>query len=644
MFKPPLIEEAERADLLRFSTAGSVDDGKSTLIGRLLHDAKSIYEDHLAALVDASRRNGHEQVDLALLTDGLKAEREQRITIDVAYRHFSTPRRRFIIADTPGHEQYTRNMATGASTAELAIILIDASQGVVTQSRRHGFIASLLGIRHLLIAVNKMDLVEYRQEVFARIREEYTAYAAGLSCRELTFIPISALRGDTVVTHGAHMPWYDGPTLLEHLETVDVSAHDPAEALRFPVQSVLRPHADFRGYSGTVASGTLAVGDTVVALPSGRRSRVSSILTPAGEAQQAGARQAVTLCLEDDLDISRGDMLVRPEQLPWEARELEATLIWMDARPLHLQETLLLKHTTHIVRGQCTALDYRVDPNTLAHQPAETLRLNEIGQVRLQVFQPLLCDAYARNRQTGSFILIDPVSNATLAAGMITGVRESTERPGNAFPVAPRHLTRHPSQVEQARRRQLLRQRPATLWLTGLSGVGKSTVAYALEKRLIASGFACVVLDGDNIRHGLNGDLDFSPQDRAENIRRVAEVARLFNEAGLLVITSFISPYRADRDMARSIIGGERFLETLVDAPLGECERRDPKGLYAKARAGKLADFTGISAPYEAPENPQLCLDSQQHTVDELVQTCWDYLREQGVIGIEASDDMDFCI
>ena len=625
-----LIDEAERADLLRFTTAGSVDDGKSTLIGRLLHDAKGIYEDHLASVVEASRRNGHAGVDLALVTDGLKAEREQRITIDVAYRHFSTPRRRFIIADTPGHEQYTRNMATGASTAELAIILIDACQGVVTQSRRHGFIAALLGIRHLLIAVNKMDLVDYREEIFNSIRDEYTRYAAGFDNVKLTFIPISALRGDNVVEGSAAMPWYHGPTLLHHLETVDVAADAASDDFRFPVQCVLRPDADFRGYCGTIASGTLRVGDPVVVLPSGKRSRVSEIFTPAGNAPSAQARQAITLCLEDDLDISRGDLLAHAQGVPSETREVDATLIWMDARPLHLNHTLMIKHTTRLVRGQCVALQCRIDPNTLREEPAETLRLNEIGHVRLQTFQPLLCDAYARNRQTGSFILIDPVSNATLAAGLITGVRHVEDIPGYATALAQRNLTRHTGAVGPDARSALLRQHPATLWCTGLSGVGKSTVAYALEHRLIAAGHACVVLDGDNVRHGLNHDLGFSPRDRSENIRRVAEVARLFNEAGLIVITSFISPYRADRDLARRIIGEERFIETLIDAPLEECERRDPKGLYAKARAGQIPDFTGISAPYEQPEQPSLVLDTLHHGVDELVQVCWEHLESRG--------------
>ncbi len=628
MAVPGLIEEAKRADLLRFTTAGSVDDGKSTLIGRLLHDAKGIYEDHLASVEAASLRNGHDGIDLALLTDGLKAEREQRITIDVAYRHFSTPRRRFIIADTPGHEQYTRNMATGASTADLAVILIDAEQGVVTQSRRHGFIAALLGIRHLLVAVNKMDLVDYDAAVFARIRDEYARFAAELGVPDVTVIPISALHGDGVVTPGDRMPWYDGPTLLEHLETVQIDRDTAPGAFRFPVQLVLRPNADFRGYSGTIASGTLHVGDPVTALPSGKQSRVARILTPAGEVSTACAPQAVTLCLDDELDISRGDLLAHPHDLPQEAREVDATLIWMDPRALHLNHTLLVKHTTRLARGQVTALHHRVDPNTLAQEPADTLRLNEIGAVRLSLFQPLLCDAYAQHRGTGSFILIDPVSNATLAAGLITGVRAADTPPGST-----RHLTRHDGQIGPAQRAALLRQQPATVWLTGLSGAGKSTLAYALEARLIADGHPCVVLDGDNIRHGLNQDLGFSPRDRSENIRRVAEVARLFNEAGLIVITAFISPYRADRDLARRIIGDDHFIETWLDAPLQECERRDPKGLYAKARAGQLPDFTGVSAPYEAPVSPELTLDAGGDPVATLVEAAWACLRARGIFG-----------
>jgi len=606
-----LLHQAERADLLRFTTAGSVDDGKSTLIGRLLHDAKSIYEDTLAAVESASRRSGQHDIDFALVTDGLKAEREQRITIDVAYRHFATPRRRFIIADTPGHEQYTRNMVTGASTANLAVILIDARNGVMTQSKRHGFIASLLGIPHLVVAINKMDLVDYSREAYEAIRDEYGEFTAKLRTHDITFIPISALHGDNVVHHSPRMPWYGGPPLLTHLETVHTASDNNLIDLRFPVQYVLRPHGEFRGYCGTVASGVVHLGDEVTVLPSGRRTRVQRVLGPNGELEYAFPPQAVTLCLEDEMDISRGDMIVHPANLPWVARELEAILVWIDRTPLRLNAPYLIKHTTGLVRGQCTELKFRIDPDTLHRQPAETLPLNDIGRVRLQLFRPLLCDEYERNRQTGSFILIDAATNFTAAAGIIIDRSHSYE--------APRaNIVHHAGQVTTEQRANLLNQRPVTLWLTGLSGSGKSTLAYALEQRLIAAGHACVVLDGDNVRHGLNRDLGFSPEDRAENIRRVAEVAKLFNEAGLIVITSFISPYRQDRALARQIIGDDRFIEALVDAPLEECERRDPKGLYQKARAGQILDFTGISAPYEAPEAPELTLDTAGSTVEEL--------------------------
>jgi len=618
-----LVYQAERADLLRFTTAGSVDDGKSTLIGRLLHDSKSIYEDTLAAVENASRKSGQTSIDFALVTDGLKAEREQRITIDVAYRHFATPRRRFIIADTPGHEQYTRNMVTGASTANLAVILIDARNGILTQSKRHGFIAALLGIPHLVVAVNKMDLVDYSQDAYQSIRDEYNEFTAKLRTHDITFIPISALRGDNVVHHSANMPWYEGPPLLAHLETVHTASDNNLIDLRFPVQYVLRPSGDFRGYCGMVASGVIRVGDEITVLPSGRASRVSRILGPSGELDHAFPPQSVTLCLEDELDISRGDMIVHPANLPWVANGLEAILVWIDHTPLRLNAPYLIKHTTGLVRGQCEELKFRIDPNTLHRQPADTLQLNEIGRARLQLYRPLLCDEYERNRQTGSFILIDPVTNFTAGAGMIIDRSHTYE--------APRaNIVRHAGKVTVEQRAQVLEQRPVTLWLTGLSGSGKSTLAYALEGRLIAAGHACVVLDGDNVRHGLNRDLGFSPEDRAENIRRVAEVAKLFNEAGLIVITSFISPYREDRAQARRIIGDDRFIETLVDASLEECERRDPKGLYQKARAGQIPDFTGISAPYEAPATPDLRLETTETSVEQLVEKVWDYFSDRG--------------
>ncbi|NLB95317.1 MAG: sulfate adenylyltransferase subunit CysN [Armatimonadetes bacterium] len=636
-----LIRQAQEAELLRFTTAGSVDDGKSTLIGRLLHDARGIYEDHLLAVREASARSGQKEIDWALLTDGLKAEREQRITIDVAYRHFSTPRRRFIIADTPGHEQYTRNMATGASTANLAVILIDARNGVVIQSKRHGFIASLLGIPHLVVAVNKMDLVDYSREVFERIRDEYVRFTTKLRIRDVTFIPISALHGDNIVHRSTHMPWYQGPPLLTYLETVHIASDGNLIDFRFPVQYVLRPNADFRGYCGTITSGVVRVGDEVAVLPSGKRTRISRILGPNGDTTYAFAPQSITVCLEDAIDVSRGDMLAHPGNLPWMVQDLEAILIWMDNRALRPGQSYLVKHTTNVVRGECVGLKYRIDPNTLHRQEAATLELNEIGRVHLRMHRPLLCDEYERNRGTGSFILIDPVTHFTAAAGLVIdrchthgAVRVSTAAPKKAT-----NVTRHEGRVTPEQRAALLRQRPATLWLTGLSGSGKSTLAYALEERLVAAGHACVVLDGDNVRHGLNRDLGFSAQDRSENIRRVAEVARLFNEAGLIVITSFISPYREDRQMAREIIGGANFIEAFVDAPLQECERRDPKGLYAKARAGQIPEFTGISAPYEAPEAPGLRLESARYSVAELVEQVYQALEARGCFRPESGED-----
>ncbi|MBI5835248.1 MAG: sulfate adenylyltransferase subunit CysN [Armatimonadetes bacterium] len=621
-----LLAQVQRADLLRFATAGSVDDGKSTLIGRLLADAQGLYDDQLAAVRTASTRNGQVEIDWALVTDGLKAEREQRITIDVAYRHFSTPRRRFIIADTPGHEQYTRNMATGSSTADLAVILVDASQGVLTQSKRHGFIASQLGIPHLVVAVNKMDLVDWSEDTFCRLREAYLTWSAKLRCPDITFIPVSALLGDNVARRSEHMPWYDGPTLLGHLESVPLVGTGNLIDFRFPVQYVSRPNAEFRGYCGTVASGVVRLDEEVVVLPSGRWSRVARIIGPQGDVDHAFWPQAVTLCLADEIDIARGDMIVRAGNLPWTAREVEAICVWMDEAPLRVAQPYLVKHTTRSVKAEVSEVTYRIDPNALHRQPAGTLGLNEIGRVRLHLHQPILCDEYSRNRATGSFILVDPTTNGTVAAGMVI------DRLHVAGGGAARNITRHRGRVTPGERAALLGQEPATLWLTGLSGSGKSTVAYALEEELVALGYTCMVLDGDNLRHGLCRDLGFSPADRAENIRRLAEVAKLFCDAGLIVITAFISPYRADRDSAREIIGADRFLEAYVDAPLAECERRDPKGLYAKARSGEIPGFTGISAPYEAPEQPALHLDSGSRDVPSLVAETLGELRRRGVI------------
>jgi bifunctional enzyme CysN/CysC len=629
------LRQNPQRDLLRLTTAGSVDDGKSTLIGRLLYDSKAIYDDQLAALQQDSRKLNREEPDLALLTDGLRSEREQGITIDVAYRYFSTPRRRFIIADTPGHEQYTRNMATGASTANLAVILIDARRGVMTQSRRHGFIASLLGIPHVLVVINKMDLVDYAETVFEDIRAEYGDFAAKLSFRDLAFIPISALRGDNVVHPHARMPWYQGVPLLAHLETVHIASDRNLIDLRFPVQYVNRPTPDFRGYCGTVASGVVRVGEEVMALPSGKTSRVRSIVTFDGPLSYAFPPQSVTLCLEDELDIGRGDVLAHPGNLPQVASEVEAMLVWMSETPFKPGQPYLVKHLTRTVRAVFTRLIYRVDPNELHREAADALRLNEIGRVTVELFRPILCDEYARNHATGSFIVIDPVSHCTVGAGMIiTRSRPITaKRLGSAVagPVSL-NITPESSRVGPGARAAVLRQQPVTLWLTGLSGSGKSTIALGVEERLVAAGHACYVLDGDNLRGGLNRDLGFSAKDRSENIRRVAEVARLFNDAGLIVLTSFISPYRADREAARQIIGPAVFVEAFVDAPLEVCEHRDPKGLYRKARAGKIEGFTGVSAPYEPPDCPDFILPTDSLSVDDAVARVIAELVRRGCI------------
>ncbi|MBN1941939.1 MAG: sulfate adenylyltransferase subunit CysN [Phycisphaerae bacterium] len=617
-----LTQRNEQADVLRFTTAGSVDDGKSTLIGRLLHDSKSIFEDHLESLGRDSRRLGRDAVDLALLTDGLKDERQQGITIDVAYRYFATPKRRFIIADTPGHEQYTRNMATGASTANLAIILIDARNGVLTQSKRHGFIASLLNIPHMVVAVNKMDLVDFSRARFEEIREEYSQFAARLGVRDVLYIPICALGGDNVVHPSPRMDWYAGPTLLSHLENVYIDADRNLVDFRFPVQYVNRPNADFRGYCGTVASGVVRPGEEVMVLPSRKVTRVKSIVTAEGRRDYAFCPQAVTITLEDEIDVSRGDMLVHPNNLPYVGSQIEAMLVWMSRTPMTPQKTYQIKHSTNLVRGQFVNLRYRVDPNELHRQPAEELGLNEIARVELNLMRPVMFDEYSRNRQTGCFIVIDPRTNGTVGAGMI--INRSMKRPGagpadaEAKPVS-RNISRHTGAITAEDRARLLGAAPRTYWLTGLSGSGKSTLAYELERKFFEAGRPCYVLDGDNVRHGLNRDLGFRPEDRTENIRRVAEVARLFNEAGLTVVTAFISPYQTDRETARRIIGPERFIEVHLATPLAVCEQRDPKGLYAKARQGEIPNFSGVSAPYEEPTHPEFRFDTSVTDIDEIL-------------------------
>jgi bifunctional enzyme CysN/CysC len=610
-------------DLLRFSTAGSVDDGKSTLIGRLLHDAGAIYEDHLSAL--RAKAGQSQALDLSLVTDGLRAEREQGITIDVAYRYFSTPKRRFIIADTPGHVQYTRNMATGASTADLAVVLIDARLGIQTQSKRHAFIVSLLGVPRVVVAVNKMDLVGFDRDVFERIRDEYGAFAARLHFADLTFIPVSALDGDNVVTRSERMPWYEGPALLPHLETVYIAGDPNFVDFRFPVQRVVRPDQDFRGYAGQVASGIVRAGDEVVVLPSGQRSRVARVVDFDGDRDIAFPPQSITLCLAGNVDVSRGDMLVHPNNVPRVERAVEAMMVWMSDAPLAQGRNCLVKHTTRTVKATCSEILYRVNPDSLRREAAAGLALNEIGRVRFTLFQPLFVDEYRKNRATGAFIVVDPATNATVACGMI--IERKAAGPGHDTAVeapAARNLTRQSSHVAAADRAKLLGQAPLTVWLTGLSGSGKSTVAHALERRLVDAGHACFVLDGDNVRHGLNRDLGFSPEARRENVRRVAEAARLMNDAGLVVITALISPYVEDRTMARTIIGGDAFFETYLAADLAACERRDPRGLYAKARRGEIGDFTGIHAPYEIPSSPSFVLDTATDTVERCVDLLFD--------------------
>ncbi|HEY3738063.1 MAG TPA: adenylyl-sulfate kinase [Jatrophihabitans sp.] len=593
------------SQLLRIATAGSVDDGKSTLIGRLLFDSKAIFEDQLSAVEHTSHARGHDAPDLSLLTDGLRAEREQGITIDVAYRYFATPKRKFIIADTPGHIQYTRNMVTGASTADVALILIDARNGVLEQSRRHAFLASLLGIPHLVLCINKMDLVDFSQERFEEIRADFRRFATKLEVNDLTFIPMSALSGDNVVARSEAMPWYEGAALLHHLEDLHVASDHNLIDARFPVQYVIRPQKsssadlhDFRGYAGTVSGGTFKAGDEVTVLPSGFSTTVKAVWGPGGAAlPEAFVGQAVTIELDDDIDIARGDLICRPANRPHSGQDIDAMLCWFDSdASLDTSRTYSILHTTRLTRTAVRSLEYRLDINSLHRdETAPTLALNEIGRVRLRTQTPLQFDAYRRNRDTGAFILIDEATNNTVAGGMILGpaLNES-------------NVVWHGGAVTREQRPT----RGLTVWLTGLSGSGKSSVAVELERRLVASGRPAYRLDGDNLRHGLNSDLGFSAVARVENVRRVTEVAKLLADAGVIAVVSLVSPYRSDRDAARA--SHEEFdlpfMEVFVDTPLEICEQRDPKGMYARARAGEIADFTGISAPYEAPQSPDLLL------------------------------------
>jgi bifunctional enzyme CysN/CysC len=636
---------AASSGLLRLATAGSVDDGKSTLIGRLLFDSKALFEDQLEQIAEASRRRHGDDgtVDLALLTDGLRAEREQGITIDVAYRYFATPRRTFIIADTPGHVRYTRNMVTGASTADLAIVLIDARNGVVQQSRRHAFISSLLRIPHLVVAVNKMDLVDYDEAAFNAVVDDFTDFASKLEITDITFIPISALNGDNVVDRSEHMDWYEGAPLLYHLEHVHIASDRNLIDPRFPVQWVVRPgdaagdQHDYRGYAGQVAGGVLRKGDDVVILPSGATSRIASIDTFDGELQEAFPPMSVTLRLEDDIDISRGDLIARPHNHPIVSRDLDAIVCWMSEVPLKPGMRYVLKHTTNTVRAVAGELLHRIDVDTLHRDESATqLDLNEIGRLRLRTSAPLAYDAYRRSRFTGGFILIDEATNETLAAGMLLDPDEplgaSDDRAARAAAQRSANVVWQHEPVTREARWEALGHRGATVWMTGLPSSGKSTIAGAVEERLVRQGIPAYRLDGDNLRHGLNGNLGFSPQDRAENVRRTAHAARLLADAGTVTIVSLVSPYAADRDAARAIHAddGLDFLEVYVNTPPELCEQRDPKGLYAKARAGEISGFTGVDAPYEPPPSPDLELSPGD--LDALVEQVLDALRAQGVL------------
>ena len=606
------LAEHERKDLLRFLTCGSVDDGKSTLIGRLLHDSHMIYEDQLASLEADSTTQGSagDQVDLALLTDGLKAEREQGITIDVAYRYFSTAKRKFIIADTPGHEQYTRNMVTGASTADLAVILIDARKGVLTQTRRHSYLAHLIGIRHIVLAVNKMDLIGYSQARFDEIVAEYREFAASIGIGDFVAMPISGFKGDNITAPSPNTPWYSGPSLVEHLETVEVdSATDQAKPFRMPVQWVNRPNLDFRGFSGLIAGGTVKPGDAVRVLPSGKTSTVSRIVTLDGDLDGAVAGQSVTICLADEIDCSRGDVIATADQPPQAADQFEATIVWMDDDAMLVGRSYWLKLGTQTVSVTVQQPKYTVNVNTLEHLACKTLELNAIGVAEIATDKPLVFEPYAESRTLGGFILIDKLTNRTVGAGML---HFALRRAQNVHWQA--------TDITREVHASLKNQKPKVLWFTGLSGSGKSTIANEVEKRLNLMNRHTFLLDGDNVRHGLNRDLGFTEADRIENIRRVGEVAKLMADAGLIVLTAFISPFRAEREMVRKMLPEGEFVEIFVDTPLEVAEARDVKGLYKKARSGTLKNFTGIDSPYEPPEDPDIRVNTVEMTPEEAAE------------------------
>ncbi len=618
------LKAQEEKSLLRFITCGSVDDGKSTLIGRLLWDSKLIFEDQLAALESDSRKVGTQggEIDFALLLDGLQAEREQGITIDVAYRFFSTDKRKFIVADTPGHEQYTRNMATGASTADVAVILIDGRKGILTQTRRHSFITSLLGIKHVVLAVNKMDLIDYDQAKFDSIVAEYREFSKDLGYSSITAIPLSALRGDNMIDASPNTPWYEGPSLLAHLETVQVEQDAIDKPFRMPVQWVNRPNLDFRGFSGTISSGIVKQGDPIAVTASGQTSKVKEIVTYDGNLDQAFAGQAVTLTLEDEIDISRGDVLAPPDARPEFADQFEARIIWMHEDHLLPGRPYIIKMGAQVTNAQISDLKYKVNVNTLEHMAGKTLELNEVGIANISTDKALAFDPYDQNRHSGRFIIIDRYSNATVGAGM---VNHSLRRATN--------VKWQEMDINKKSRAYQKGQQSAVLWFTGLSGAGKSTIANLVEKKLHAMGKHTYTLDGDNVRHGLNKDLGFTDADRVENIRRVGETAKLFVDAGIITLVSFISPFRSERQFARSLVDDGEFIEVFIDTPIEVCEQRDVKGLYKKARAGEIANFTGIDSPYEAPTNAEITVNTSDQTAEQAAEVIVAKLEEFGVLG-----------
>ena len=646
----------DHTNLLKFTTVGSVDDGKSTLIGRLLMDTHNIYDDQIEAVKKVAERKGEEEIDLSLLTDGLAAEREQSITIDVAYRYFQTPKRKFIIADTPGHVQYTRNMVTGASTANLAIILIDARKGILEQSRRHGFIASLLQVSHMIVAINKIDLVDYSQEVFESIVDEYDEYSRKLDIRDITYIPVSALKGDNVVTKSTNTPWYEGPTVLHVLENVHIGSDLNIRDFRFPVQYVIRPDLNFRGYAGRIVAGSIRSGEEIVVLPSGITSKVKTIETMDGKLEEAYVPQSVVLTLEDEIDISRGDMIVRRHNLPLVERNIDAIVCWMGNDPLEIGKNYFIKHTTRTVNAYISDLIYMFDVNTLHRTDAtehnlfcelltmphrtdvSTLMLNEIGRAEFKLTQPIMIDQYNKNRETGSFIIIDPDTNFTVGAGLIRGAVRSIEETIHAEEKVdekeelPVKVEMERAAIDIREREERYKHKTAVIWFTGLSGAGKSTIAKSLERLLFGTGIHTALLDWDKLRHGLCKDLGFSDEDRIENIRRAGEVARVFYEHGSVVLCTFISPLRCQRDQVKTLIPEGRFFEVFVRCSLKTCIQRDPRGLYKKAIDGEIPQFTGINAPYEEPLNPDIILDTEHKSIEDNLKAMLRLLKNRGII------------